>query len=40
MGQTSMLSNKKGCPRKTNVGLDLVSVVPLYWSTDDTHMKT
>ena len=27
-GQTSMLSNKKGCPRRTNVGLDRVSMVP------------
>ena len=35
-GQTNMLSNKKGCPRRTNVGLDQVSVVPLDWSTDDT----
>ena len=34
-----MLSNKKECPRRTNVGLDLMSVVPLYWS-NDTHMKT
>ena len=42
-GQTSMLSNKqarkgvlKGCPKRMNVGLDLVSVVPLCWSTDNT----
>ena len=28
-------ANKKGCPRRTNVGLDLVSVVPLDWSMDD-----
>ena len=27
-GQTNMLSNKMGCPRKTNVGLDQVSIVP------------
>ena len=40
--QTSMLSNKKGCPRKTNVGLDQVSLVPLDWSMEDTqtHAKT
>ena len=37
-----MLSNKKGCPRKTNVGLDQVSLVPLDWSMEDTqtHAKT
>ena len=35
-GQTSMLSNKRGCPKRTKVGLDRVSVVPLDWSTDDT----
>ena len=35
--QTSMLSNKKGCPRRTNVGLDWVSVVPLDWSMDEWH---
>ena len=34
--QTSMLSNKKGCPRRTNVGLDRVSIVPLDWNMDDT----
>ena len=34
-GQTSMLSNKRGCPRRTNVGLDRVSIVPLDWSMDD-----
>ena len=35
---TSTLSkktNQKGCPRRKNVGLDLVYIVPLYWSTDD-----
>ena len=35
-GQTNMLSNKKGYTRRTNVGLDRVSIVPLDWSTDDT----
>ena len=35
-GQTSMLSNKIGFPRRTNVGLDRVSIVPLDWSMDDT----
>ena len=24
-----MLSNKRGCPRRTNVGLDQMSIVPL-----------
>ena len=28
-GQTSMLSNKRGCPRRRNVGSDRVSIVPL-----------
>ena len=27
-GQTNMLSNKRGCPRRTNIGLDRVSIVP------------
>ena len=35
-GQTSLLSNKRGCPKRTNVGLDRVSIVPLNWSMDDT----
>ena len=35
-GQTSILSNKRGCHRRTNIGLDLVSIVPLDWSMDDT----
>ena len=35
-GQTNMLSNKKGCPKMTNLGLNQVSIVPLNWSTDDT----
>ena len=35
-GQTGMLSNQRGCPRRTNVGLDRVSIVPLDWSMDDT----
>ena len=34
--QTSMLSNKRGCPRRKNVGLDWMSIVPLDWSMDDT----
>ena len=34
--QRNMLSNKRGCPRRTSVGLDRVSIVPLYWSMDDT----
>lgn len=29
-------TNKKGYPRRANVGLDLVSVVPLDWSIDNT----
>ena len=28
-------ASKRGCPRRTNVGLDLVFVSPLDWSTDD-----
>ena len=31
-----MLSNKRRCPKRTNVGLDRMSIVPLDWSTDDT----
>ena len=34
--QTNMLSNKRGCPRRKNVGLDRVSIVPLDWSMNDT----
>ena len=34
--QTNMLSNKRGCPRRTNVGLDGVSIVPWDWSMEDT----
>ena len=34
--QTNMLSSKRGCPRMTNVSLDLVSIVPLYWSMEET----
>jgi len=26
--QTNMLSNKRECPRRTNVGLDQVSIAP------------
>ena len=36
IGQTNMLSNKRGCPRRTNVGLDWVSIVPWDSSMDDT----
>ena len=35
--QTNMLSSKRRGPRRTNVDLDLVSIVPLYWSIDNTH---
>ena len=35
-GQTSILSNKRGCPRRKNVGLNRVSVVPLNWSMNNT----
>ena len=35
-GQTSILSNKRGCHRRTNIDLDWVSIVPLDWSMDDT----
>ena len=34
-GKTSMSLDKKGCPRRTNVGLDQVSIVPVDWSMDD-----
>ena len=44
-GQTSMLCTWKGkrtcfqtkrwCPRRTNVGLDRVSIIPWDWSVDD-----
>ena len=34
--QTSMLLNKRWCPRRINIGLDWVSVVPLDWNIDDT----
>ena len=30
-----MLSNKRGCPRRTNVGLDRVYIIALDWSMDD-----
>ena len=36
-GQINSLSNKWGFPKRTNVGLDRVSIVPLDWSMDDTH---
>jgi len=35
-GANKHVIKKRGCPRRTNVGLDLISKVPLYWSTDDT----
>ena len=38
-GKTSMLSHKRGCPRRINVGLDQVSTVPLDWSMDNTCYK-
>ena len=31
-----MSSNKRRCPRRTNVGLDRMSIVPMDWNTDDT----
>ena len=34
--QTNILSNKRGCPRRTNVGLDRVSIATLDWSMGDT----
>ena len=34
-----MLSNKKRCPRRTNVGLDQVSIVPMDWSMNDTQIN-
>ena len=34
--KTNMLSNKRGCPRRTNVCLNWVSIVPLEWSMDNT----
>ena len=30
-----MLSNKRGFPRRTNVGLDRVYIIALDWSMDD-----
>ena len=39
-GQTNILSNKRGCPRRTNVGLDQVSIVPICWSMDDTRVPS
>ena len=49
-GQTNMLSTRGGkqtcyqtkrkCPRRTNVGLDWVSIVPLDWSMDNTQTHT
>jgi len=33
--QTNMLSNKRGCPRRTNVGLDRMYIVPLDCSMDE-----
>ena len=34
--QRNVLSNKRGCPRRTNVGLDQMSIVPLDWTMDNT----
>ena len=34
-----MLSNKRGCPRRTNIGLVQVSIDPLDWSIDDTRKQ-
>ena len=34
--QRNVLSNKRGCPRRTNVGLDQMSIVPLDWIMDNT----
>ena len=34
--QTNMLSNKRGCPRRKNVGIDQISIVPLDWTMDNT----
>ena len=34
--ENNMLSNKRGCPRRTNVGLNRVSIPSLDWSMDDT----
>jgi len=35
-GQTNMLSNKRGCPRRKNANLYRASIVPLDWSMEDT----
>ena len=34
--QTNMLSNKRGCFTRINVGLDRMSIITLDWSMDDT----
>ena len=36
MGKQTCYQTKGGCPRRTNVGLGQVSIVPLDWSMDDT----
>ena len=38
--QRNMLSNKRGCLRRTNIGLDRVSIAPLDGSMDDTRTHT
>ena len=35
-GKHMCYQTKGGCLRRTNVGLDRVSIVPLDWSMDDT----
>ena len=35
-GRTNMLSNKRGFPRRTNAGLDWVTIASLVWSTNNT----
>ena len=35
VGQINMLSNKRQHPRRTNVGLDQMSIVPFDWIMDD-----
>ena len=39
-GQANMLSNKRLCPRRKNVGLDRVCIVPLCWSMDNTRVPS
>ena len=35
----NVLSNKRGCPRRTNVSLDQMSIVPLDWTMDNTDAR-